>query len=889
MKIKEILVLHHSHFDVGYTHTQPILWELQREFIDGALEMLDQTRDFPEYARPRWTCEVTAQVLKWLRSASPESVDKFHKYAQEKRIGISAMLCHTTPLANAEQLMRQLYPIKQLREQFGIAINTLNQHDINGVPWALADIMLDCGIDLFVMAINRHLGGYATERPAVIRWETPSGRTIRVMNGAHYTMFDQLFDTHLHDLDTMEKGIENYIDFLKNVKHYRHDFIYLTTANAPVCYDNSPPNIDVAKLIRDWNAAGRQPLIRYVTPEQLLERIDQVPNSEMPVYSGDWTDFWNFGCASNAEITKTNLHAKPRLLTRDLIAATRGNEHPAIREVARRAWWHLNFYDEHTWGSYNSMIFDNSFARTQANIKDGYAYKARELADYLAIDALESLAENPAQANHQDGILLVNNTPATRTELIPVPEHWSIPGKRLRTARFGWNNRYEYMNGAPLFGPVELPPYSWKKIPFGDLQKAPDQPKIETGDIEIVGPELHNINIDTVMHQPKFIESDVYRLEFDLATGRINRLFDKKNNWEVFDRDSEWTFFEFAHESPDALVDSGRTAYYRRNLTSEKFDVQCWQTEWKARRQKATKPLSCNVETHPHGMTLVTKFAAPGCEWIEQRVTLLADSPRIELTARIMKSDIRTAENIYFVFPLNLPEGWRSHFDTAGIPVELDAEQLPGASRDWVTVESFAAVHTPTLGATLFCPDAPMVQIGGFNFGKISKSVEKPANPLLLAWPMSSFWDTNFRPSQPGLTEIRYVFRSHGAFDAVSAIREGKAVASPVEVHPAIDCPKLQSGKFFELSGEAFEVLHVKPAEDGSGAIFRLINHGKKTANCEISVPGRKLSRAALVNPLEEFVATATTAGNAAKLSLEPRKITSLKLEYAATNGQVTS
>ncbi|MEZ4764981.1 MAG: hypothetical protein R3C26_17930 [Calditrichia bacterium] len=84
-------------------------------------------------------------------------------------------------------------------------------------------------------------------------------------------------------------------------------------------------------------------------------------------------------------------------------------------------------------------------------------------------------------------------------------------------------------------------------------------------------------------------------------------------------------------------------------------------------------------------------------------------------------------------------------------------------------------------------------------------------------------------------------------------------------------------------------MLHVKPAEDGSGAIFRLINHGKTAAKCEISVPGRKLSRASLVNPLEEFVANATTAGNAAKLSLEPRKITSLKLEYAATNGQVTS
>ena len=101
------------------------------------------------------------------------------------------------------------------------------------------------------------------------------------------------------------------------------------------------------------------------------------------------------------------------------------------------------------------------------------------------------------------------------------------------------------------------------------------------------------------------------------------------------------------------------------------------------------------------------KGQAEGLTGLEQRITLHADSPMIDLSARFLKQDVRTPEAIYFAFPLNLPADWKAHFDTAGIPTELDAEQIPGSCRDWVTVDTFASVHQARLRRHALLPRRP--------------------------------------------------------------------------------------------------------------------------------------------------------------------------------------
>lgn len=779
MNITEILVLHHSHLDIGYTHSQPVAWELQREYLDLALDFLEQTADWPAASRPTWTCEVTAPVLKWLETASPADEERFARLVAAGRLALGALRYNVTPLNTAAQLARQLAPVAALRSRLGAPITAAVQHDINGLPWPLADLLLDHGVELLVMASNNHLGQPVAPRPGVFRWRTPQGRELRVLNGNHYTMFDQILLTWERSLDRMQAGLAEYLGYLERIG-YAHDFLYLTTTAAPEMWDNSPPNPPVARLIRQWNEAGRQPPIRYVTTEDLRERIGRIPAAELPLLAGDWTDFWNFGCASTAATLAVSRAAARALETADGLAVP--PPPPAVARVAERARDLLELYNEHTW-SYWQTAGTPEPARVQDHLKAALAVEARELAGYVLTDALERLAGNPVHSETPpDAVLLVNPAPVARAAYVDIPAVWRQPGPRLRCERF----KPDDPGAVETVGPVELPAYGVQCVALADLAPAADDPRLRHEDrrTPVSFRSFNNVRIEIASKGDALLESPAHRLAFDPATGRILALFDKTLGRDLLPAGAPFEFFDYVRERPDALADGRREAYYERDLEREKYDQSCWKP-WRAVRERATRLLACRVERTPGALTLVREYEAPGVHALRQRLTLQAASPVIGLEVELDKAPGEAPEATYFAFPLALGAGWRCHFDTAGLAVELDAGQLPGACRNWLTVESYVALHGAGWGATLFCPDAPMVMAGGFHFGPPLASVPREANPMLLAWPLNNYWNTNFPLQQPGPIRLRYGLLPHRGFDAAEAARQAQAFANPVLVHPA--------------------------------------------------------------------------------------------------------
>ncbi|WP_152397610.1 hypothetical protein [Paenibacillus cellulositrophicus] len=860
-KIKEILCLHHSHLDIGYTHPQPLLLELQKDYIDEAIKLCLQSENEPEDAKFRWTCEATYPVMQWLETATEEQVADFRRLVNNGQLSIAALPMHTTPLVSADQLARMLHPVRELREKYGISVKSAINHDVNGQPWPLSQILLDAGIEFYITGINVHFGGIPLPRPSAFNWKTPDNRELLTFLGEHYSLFSQFFFTNQDDTKLMAQGIQEYLDWLER-NDYPYDFVYLTATNPPQ-YDNNCPDPNLLSLISRYNAEGHGHKVIFATPEMLLDRVKQIPQEQIPVHSGDWTDYWNFGAGSSAKETKISRQTKQSLKKAEFLEAIQGAPNLQYKKVKKEAFEQSLLYDEHTWGSWASVyIPDLPVSQAEQLHKKEMAYKAADLSTYVFSKQLEAAAGNPKQSGKPDGVMLVNTSSETQHVEVKVPEHYFGNHRHIAALRIMDFLPYAQEDqNFRSYGTVEIAPFSWKKIPMGQLEAR------------------LNTSSDSISVTEGTIETPFYRMTYSPVTGRIVELFDKSRSWQMLDEKSPWTFFEFVQETVDGRHNKEhRDTFFPRDVDKGNHSISVWNHEWKSKRVGANRLKAYSVEQTMDSVTYVVQLEAPGVSRLEQRITFSAIHPRISLTASMNKSDIRTPESIYFAFPLRMDKDWRAHYDTAGLPVELDREQLGTACRDWVTVDQTVSIYDKQKGITLACPDAPLVQVGDFHFGKENEQIKRQENPLLLAWAMNNYWDTNFWASQPGDVLFRYELSPFEQFDPVEAYRAGIAAADPIAINAAVMCEREEEGQWFGQSSGTVVLQYMKPAIDGNGFILTLRNVGSDPSEYTFTVIDKEVEDAYLVNPLEEVVHSIPCSGNEVSIVLQTGELSYLRV-----------
>ena len=76
-KVHTLYFIHHSHTDIGYTHDQPIVFDLHGRFLDEALHLADKYADRESDGAFRWTVETTYVLYRWLQQASAGEIERF--------------------------------------------------------------------------------------------------------------------------------------------------------------------------------------------------------------------------------------------------------------------------------------------------------------------------------------------------------------------------------------------------------------------------------------------------------------------------------------------------------------------------------------------------------------------------------------------------------------------------------------------------------------------------------------------------------------------------------------------------------------------------------------------------------------------------------------------
>lgn len=750
--IREILVIPHTHHDIGYTHTPRACLEAHAGGIAEAMRLCEADLGDDSPTAFRWTVEIARPLIAFLRRADAAEVARLRRLVAADRLAVTAGYLHMTQLVGHEDSARSFLPVRELRERYGLPVSIVQHGDINGLSWGTVPLMRAAGLDCLVMALNPDHGRAPFEQPSAFIWEGQDGSRVLAWLSIHYGL-GGLTDGGIARARDLIPGL---VARLAARPDYPFDFLVVHAAR-----DNMWPNRGVSEAVRAWNAAGHEPPMRLATIATAMERARaqaQTAPAVLPVVRGEWADWWAHGHGSSAAEVALGRRAQGDLRAAEAIraaarfAAPRGAAplSSALRSVPITSWYGppvpaahaagwdervrdaydaLLLWEEHTWGSFESVSNPGSdFTRSHWNEKAGFAYQAQAAARDLRREALDALVAR-LPAGPEPALVVVNPLAQGRDGVATVA---TDAGRASVVVR-------------------DLPPFGVKVLPWPEISGEPTE--------------------SAVTDPPAVIANDFYRLEVDLRSAAIVRLYDKELDRELVDPAALTGLAGVVVESVDPADEHPAVRAHRRHFHPDTPGPHFVRTP-------ATGTGQARIARGPGTTILTYDAAAPSISPIRTAITLYDELKWIDVTVHLRKDENPTMEGVYVLFPFDLNPA-RFLLETAGAVYEAGAEQLLDTCRDWYSVQHAVGVSDGTASVLWATREAPLVQLGGFHAGKWSR--ESPAaSGHVASWLMNNLYFTNFRAAQGGELDVSFRFTTAaGDLDRSAVWRWGEAFAVP--------------------------------------------------------------------------------------------------------------
>ncbi len=383
--IKEFVfnIVHHSHNDIGYSHLQADVEEIQNQNIRDALFWT--SNNIESKSKPIWHIESLWAVENFLRIASSIEKDQFIKALKNGSIILSVNYANIlTGLCQEEELNWVLEYAKTLEKEYGISIKNGMMTDVPGISRAGLLSYTKNNIPYLSLGPN-----YVESMPdkgdrvgSVIRdqgdkifyWTPDSSTNKRVLvwtAGKGYSFFHGIQEDNKQQ--EWENRISLYCEELQE-KNYPFEMVQLRyTKNS----DNGPVDLELCTFIDNWNSTYKTPQLKIASINTLFEEFEKKYKNEIPTLSGEISPYWEDGAYSTAIEEMEN-----RELVLKTIALEKYAKEKKKYEINSKEFYLLHrnliLFHEHTWGAWCSISDPEiSFTTDQWNYKKSFLDSAK--------------------------------------------------------------------------------------------------------------------------------------------------------------------------------------------------------------------------------------------------------------------------------------------------------------------------------------------------------------------------------------------------------------------------------------------------------------------------------------------------------------------------------
>jgi hypothetical protein len=305
-----------------------------------------------------------------------------------------------------------------------------------------------------------------------------------------------------------------------------------------------------------------------------------------------------------------------------------------------------------------------------------------------------------------------------------------------------------------------------------------------------------------------------------------------------------------------------------------------------------------SVRRTPWGEVATLESSASNTPKLISEIEVFDREKKIEFREQVTRTATTAKEAAYFAFPFAAQDP-RFRYEIQNGVVDPASDLYPGAGHEWYSVQHWVSVLDKSgVTGTVMPLDAPLVTLGEINRG-LWPAVFAAKTSTVFSYIMNNYWFTNYRASQGGSFQFRYVITSDRDYDPVELSRQGWEEASSLQVNQ-VRSQDVASGLQLPVADDQKSFIHIddpavlletwKPAEDGNGTVMRLLDLGGRSRTVTITTPLMGSNRAWLTNAVENGGTPLTMTGsNGFEAQVHPHEIVTIRIAPSSVKPQNTA